>query len=284
MSWIHITEPVQRRALLTAAAGRVFTARAAAERREIAVPDIDRGEIWQTVDGAVTVWVMPDAGEVILADVDGATTDWSLFDDLAAGAGWSGVWHFSAFAGQSHMAALAESANARRVATKMRVSVAEVPAPDGIDLVPMDDADFASYRAVADEDYAQERFASGAEPTIEDSRRVAAEQMADVLPEGPRTAGHRLWTVLDGAGERVGILWVHLGEDVAFIYDISLHESRRGQGLGTQALRAAAEEAASAGLDVLALNVFGSNDGARRLYAREGYRETEVLWSVPIGS
>ncbi|REJ05509.1 GNAT family N-acetyltransferase [Microbacterium bovistercoris] len=283
MSWNRVSDPEQRGVLISAAVGRVYAARSAAERRDIPVPELDSGEIWQTDDGTVTVWTIPGDGEVVLADVDGPTIAWPILDDLAAQAGWSGIWHFSSFAEGTEMAALAAAGDARRVATKMRVSVSEVPAPAGIRLVPMGEDDFAAYRAVADEDYAQERFASGAEPTIEDSRRVAAEQMAELLPDGPRTPGHRLWTVRDSVGERVGILWVHVGEDAAFIYDISLDESRRGQGLGTQALRAAAEQTAAAGLDVLALNVFGSNDGARRLYAREGYRETEALWSVPIG-
>ncbi|MFE6733608.1 GNAT family N-acetyltransferase [Microbacterium sp. NPDC057650] len=283
MTWVKITDPTRRQVLLDAAVGRVFSARAAAERGDIAVPETDGGEIWQTDDGAVTVWAMPRAGAVVLADIDGVTVSWPHLDDLAAQAGWTGGWEFGSFAGEPRMAALASEADARRVATKMRVEVAGVPAPIGIRLVPMTDADFAAYRAVADEDYAQERFASGSEATIEESRRVAAEQMVEYLPDGPRTAGQRLWTVRDEAGDRAGILWVGFDDHAGFIYDISLDEDRRGQGLGTQALRAAARETADAGLAVLALNVFGSNEGARRLYTREGYRETEVLWSVPIG-
>lgn len=30
----------------------------------------------------------------------------------------------------------------------------------------------------------------------------------------------------------------------------------------------------------IALNVFGSNEPARRLYAREGYLESEIIWSA----
>ncbi|MFE6994754.1 GNAT family N-acetyltransferase [Microbacterium sp. NPDC057659] len=282
MTWVQVTAPTRRSALIASAVGRVFAARAAAERREIDVPEMDSGEIWQTDDGAVTVWAMPRAGSVVLADVDGTAVSWPQLDALAAVAGWSGSWEFSSFEGEPRMAALATEAAARRVATKMRVDVAGVPAPAGIRLVPMTDADFETYRAVADEDYAQERFASGSESTIEASRRVAAEQMAEYLPDGPRTAGQRLWTVRDEAGEGAGILWVGFDDHAGFIYDISLDEDRRGQGMGTQTLRAAAAETASAGLAVLALNVFGSNEGARRLYAREGYRETEILWSAPI--
>lgn len=285
MTWSSVTEP-RRRELLRAAAERVTVARAAAERREIAVPETDRGEIWATDDGVTTVWVMPDEHTVVLADLLTNETDpmalWRQLEELAGTAGWTGVWNFSAHAGQQTMTALAAAAQATRVATKMRIAAVGVAEPEGIHLHPMDDADYTSYRADADEEYAQERFASGAEPTIDESRRVAAEQMLDLLPEGPRTRGHGMWVVRDHDGQRAGILWVHFGEAEAFIYDIAMDEGRRGHGLGTQTLRAAAVETVRAGADVLALNVFGSNEGARRLYAREGYRETESLWSVPI--
>ena len=105
---------------------------------------------------------------------------------------------------------------------------------------------------------------------------------AALLPEGLQAPGNRFWTVRDDDDRRAGILWLHLRENLGFIYDFAIDEDRRGRGLGTQTLRAAAEETARAGLDVLALNVFGSNPGARRLYEREGYRITESLWSVPI--
>ncbi|MDQ0612422.1 ribosomal protein S18 acetylase RimI-like enzyme [Microbacterium sp. W4I4] len=286
MSWIPVTEPARRRELLTAAVGRAHAAKASAERRELAVPETDQGEIWTTEDGATIVWAMPDEYRIVLADLLTHETDpaavWRLLEELAGEAGWSGAWSVSAYAGQGRVAALVGAARATRVATKMRVAVAGVPAPEGIRLHPMGDADYSAFRAVADEEYAQERFDSGSEPTIEAARRVAEEQMFELLPEGPRTPGHRLWVVRDRDDRRAGMLWVHFGEGVAFIYDIAMDEDRRGQGLGTQTLRAAAEETARAGADVLALNVFGSNENARRLYTREGYRETETIWSVPI--
>jgi len=286
VSWVPVTEPDRRRELLTAAVGRAHAAKAAAESRELTAPEDDRGEIWTTEDSTTTVWAIPDAYKVVLADLFTNETDpaalWSLLEKLAGVAGWSGVWSVSAYTGQERMAALVGAAHATRVATKMRIAVAGVPAPEGIRLHPMSDVDYAAFRAVSDEEYAQERFDSGSEPTIEDARRVAAEQMLELLPEGPRTPGHRLWVVRDRDDRRAGMLWLRLDEEAAFIYDIAMDEDRRGQGLGTQTLRAAAAESARAGAEVLALNVFGSNEDARRLYTREGYRETETIWSVPI--
>lgn len=108
----------------------------------------------------------------------------------------------------------------------------------------------------------------------------AEASMARLLPDGLATPGQRLWTVCDDGGQAVGRLWVHLQEHRGFIYDIEMRESVRGQGLGTQTLRAAAAHTSEVGLRLLALNVFGSNEPARRLYAREGYTETEVIWSA----
>ncbi|GAB2514437.1 hypothetical protein GCM10027267_09060 [Paramicrobacterium agarici] len=45
---------------------------------------------------------------------------------------------------------------------------------------------------------------------------------------------------------------------------------------------AAAAQTRRAQLPVLALNAFGSNAGARRLYEREGYVATETLWSAKV--
>jgi ribosomal protein S18 acetylase RimI-like enzyme len=287
VSWGEVVESGRRRELLASAIRRAYAAKAAAERREIPVAESDSGEIWAMADGSATAWVLPSESDVVIADLASTVQDpaavWTMLEDLAATAGWTGIWRFSAYEGQEMMAALAASAPATRVATKMRVTVAGVPVPEGIGLRPMDTADYEAFRAVSDEEYAQERFDSGSEPTLEEARRVAAEQMVELLPDGLQTVGNRLWVVQDADGRRAGILWLHLRDDEAFIYDIAMDEDRRGQGLGTQALRAAAAETARAGLRVLALNVFGSNESARRLYIREGYRTTEILWSVPIG-
>src|SRR5690606_25540597 len=84
----------------------------------------------------------------------------------------------------------------------------------------------------------------------------AEESMARLLPDGLDTPGQRLWTVQDRDAEAVGLLWVHLQEELAFIYDIEMRESVRGLGYGTQTLRAAAE------------------------HTREGFVGTEAIWSA----
>ena len=288
-TWRHITAPDEQEHLVDAVLARVQQVRAAAEGRTSPMPRGLQGEIWSrdSADGDIVVWALPSDGRVallgILAPTQSATPLRAQLGELAAAAGWHGDWNFSAYAGDELMTTLAAEAEAQRIATKMQLLVAEVPEPNGIHLRAMDDADYAVYRAAADEGYAQERFASGAEPTIEEARRFAAQQMAELLPDAQRTAGHLLCTVREEpTDEQIGILWVHLRETTAFIYDIEMDERMRGRGYGTQTLRAAASETRRAGLEVLCLNVFGSNDAARRLYAREGYTEVEAMWALPI--
>lgn len=273
--------------MIAAAAERVRARRLAVQRW--VEPEPERGEIWHLSDHRMTVWAMPDAAAVTLLDIvvpaggpHSPLALSTLLADLAAAAGWSGSWRFGVIDGDPLPASLAARPDARRVATKMQLDVREAAGPSGVQLLPMDDVDYTAYREHADEEYAQERFAAGADASIEAARATVAAQMAEMLPDGIRTPTQRLWTVRDEAGERAGVLWVALRDGFGFINDIALDETRRGQGLGTQALRAAAAEIRAAGLGILALNVFGSNDAARRLYAREGFRETETLWSVPI--
>ena len=281
--WTRVVDGDARRAMIAAAA------RAQARRRAVqgwAEPEPERGEIWHLADDAVTVWAMPDARAVTLLDIDApdrhALDLRQLLGDLSAATGWEGDWRFGVLDGDPLLASLAERPDARRVATKMQLDVRGVAGPVGVGLQQMDDADYAAYREHADEEYAQERVAAGADTSIEAARTTVAAQMAELLPDGPHTAGQLLWTVRDEQDKRAGILWISLRDGFGFINDISVDESRRGLGIGTQVLRAAAAEMRAAGLDVLALNVFGSNDDARRLYAREGFSETETLWTAPI--
>ena len=62
-------------------------------------------------------------------------------------------------------------------------------------------------------------------------------------------------------------------DDSYYICGMALIPEYRGRGLGTRLLSLAEEQAGNKGFDKLSLIVFEQNDGARRLYARHGYRE-----------
>jgi ribosomal protein S18 acetylase RimI-like enzyme len=73
-----------------------------------------------------------------------------------------------------------------------------------------------------------------------------------------------------------------MSQPCLFVYDIHLEKEHRGRGYGKAAMRFAEEEARRRGLDRVALNVFGRNAVARRLYESLGYEENAVSMSKSV--
>lgn len=146
-------------------------------------------------------------------------------------------------------------------------------------LEPMDEAAFDAWREASTRDYAEDKVASGnwlASDALERSRQAFAE----LLPQGRATPGHEIRSMVDDAGARVGYAW-WVPEDrpfgrVAFIYDIAVDPDHRRKGHALAALTAIAEWAREHGLVGVQLHVFGDNTGARELYRRAGFVETDV--------
>ena len=65
----------------------------------------------------------------------------------------------------------------------------------------------------------------------------------------------------------------------ALIWDISVAEEARGQGVGQALLRAAEDEARAAGVGEIRLYVLEANTRARRIYEEAGYRNYERFLS-----
>ena len=76
--------------------------------------------------------------------------------------------------------------------------------------------------------------------------------------------------VIEVDGERAGRLYVHRGPEEIRIMDIALAPAFRGQGIGTELLRALIAEA-DAGRRTLSIHVEGANP-ARSLYERLGFQ------------
>lgn len=174
-------------------------------------------------------------------------------------------------------------AGATLVATNMALDVRGVPEPTGIRLIGMTPDRFAAFLASGVDQFAGELLASGAQPTRAAAVTESRRQHDELFPKGLSSPGQLLWSVLAQEGEdEVGMLWIAIQPDQAFIYDIEMNENARGQGFGTQVLRAAAAQTRAHDRHTLALNVFGHNTGARRLYEREGYAVTREVYSVPL--
>jgi GNAT superfamily N-acetyltransferase len=137
----------------------------------------------------------------------------------------------------------------------------------------MTQAEFETWQEHEVEAYAVDIAEASGVP-LGEARRRSAEQTAELLPDGLRTAGVHLLRILDAEGRPVGVLWVapHPRRPAAgWVYDIEIDEERRGQGFGRAAMLAAEDVARSEGWTAIGLNVFGRNARARALYESLGY-------------
>ena len=148
-----------------------------------------------------------------------------------------------------------------------------------IRLQPMDYPTFEAWREASVREYAQDKVDSG-NWLAADAVERSAREFADTLPDGRNTAGHELCSMVTEDGVRVGIAWF-ASEDrpfgrVVFIYDIGVDPEYRRMGYAQAALGEIESYAREHGCVAVQLHVFGGNSGARRLYQRAGYIETDV--------
>ena len=129
-------------------------------------------------------------------------------------------------------------------------------------------------------EYAAEKVASGNYPQEGSLERARAEFEA-LLPNGRATEGHEIRSMIDDGGNAVGYVWftreVRPVGRVVFIYDIAVDPEHRRKGHAQAALLEVEEYARTNGCLGVMLHVFGSNAGARQLYLRAGYEETNVM-------
>lgn len=166
--------------------------------------------------------------------------------------------------------------------TQMQLDLAApVGAPPRVTLRPMTDAEFATYAQRLVSTYAQDLLDSGAFLDLETATASSAAQTDELLPDGLHSPGQHLWTAYADAAP-VGVLWIHADGPAGFIYDIEVLPEQRRRGYGREVLDAGAHAAADLGAEVLGLNVFGQNDGARALYEKAGYATTEQSYRVML--
>ena len=145
---------------------------------------------------------------------------------------------------------------------------------------PMTSAEFDSLRPKLVREYAAEHVAAGNwTPEVAESR--AAEQTDQLLPQGVNSPGVVMLMAETLEGETVGFLWLALERESglgggAWIYDIEILPQYRGQGFGRALLAAAEAEALVHGVDLIGLNVFGTNSIARNLYESAGYNVSSI--------
>ncbi len=97
-----------------------------------------------------------------------------------------------------------------------------------------------------------------------------------------QTAGHAaqypgaLSFVITRGAQPVGRLLLHVNTRRWHIVDVAVMPVARSQGIATVVFTMLAREARTQGAEQLKLTVLASNAGARRLYARLGFVETDA--------
>jgi ribosomal protein S18 acetylase RimI-like enzyme len=153
-----------------------------------------------------------------------------------------------------------------------------------VELRPMRDDEFTAWLPKMREDYGQ-AMVDDAGITPEGAHAKAAADIEQLFP-GLQPSADQLVFVVEVDGEPVGELWLaerdDFGRRTLFIYDIQVEEAHRGRGYAKAAMRLAEEEARRRGIRRLALNVFGRNTVARRLYQSLGYEENAIAMSKSL--
>ena len=155
-----------------------------------------------------------------------------------------------------------------------------------VSFVELQDGPYREYRTNLVRHYAADKVRAGAWSQAEAEGR-AARDVDGLLPEGPATQGHFLYSVRDDSmGAEVGTVWLALKDSgvgrSVWIYDIIIHEDFRRKGYASSTLDLVEERARDLGAKSVELHVFGHNRGARALYEKMGYNITSITMAKPV--
>ena len=157
---------------------------------------------------------------------------------------------------------------------------------NNVRLVELGDTPYHEYRKDLVRNYAADKVRAGTWSQAEAEGR-AARDVDGLLPEGPATQGHFIYSVRDDSTDaEVGTVWFALrnsgvGRSV-WIYDIKIDESFRRKGYASRTLELVEDRAIKLGARSVELHVFGHNHGARALYEKMDYNETSITMAKKI--
>ena len=139
-----------------------------------------------------------------------------------------------------------------------------------VKLEPLQQNDFEKFLERGIREYAEDHVRNGnwsAEGALERSRK----EFEHYLPDGIKTQDQYLWSILDEEN-KIGVLWVQIKEQKAFIFEFVIDEEFRRKGFGKQALVVMDEKLKSMNVESVALHVFGDNITAQELYKKMGFK------------
>ena len=152
-------------------------------------------------------------------------------------------------------------------------------------LEPMTQTEFESYLEPAIADYAEGHVADGQWAPAE-ALEKARKEFQDLLPQGIQTPDQYLFTLVNDAQQKVGMLWFALrgvpGHGSAWVYDVRIDDAFRRHGYGSAAFGEMEKKVRALGGNKIALHVFGSNHAAREMYEKLGYETTNVLMAKTL--
>lgn len=149
----------------------------------------------------------------------------------------------------------------------------------------MTDEQYQAYLAYFIPDYAGE-IASNYARSFEDALMQAKAEMAHHLPDGAKTEGQRLHTMIDSELQMpIGYVWYRPDEESrsVFIYDFCVLPDYRANGRGKAALRALEMMLAKDGYREIKLRVAADNARAQHVYQGGGFRITGINMAKAIG-
>jgi len=158
---------------------------------------------------------------------------------------------------------------------------------DALRLLEMDETPFReAHRRRLVRDYAADKVRAGVWSEAEAEDR-AAKEVDGLLPEGPATPDHFLYSVRDESiPAEVGMLWISLRDSgrSLWIYDIIVHERFRRRGYATRLLDLVEDKARELRAGKVELHVFGHNPRARALYEKMGYQATSIIMAKQVSA
>lgn len=138
-------------------------------------------------------------------------------------------------------------------------------------LEPIQQEDFERFLEREIRGYAEDHVRNGnwsPEGALERSKK----EFEHYLPDGIHSKDQYLYSIIDENGNKIGVLWVQVKEQKAFIFDFVIDEAFRGKGYGKQALAAMDEKLLSMNVESVELHVFGDNITAQELYKKAGFQ------------
>ncbi|MFF8658570.1 GNAT family N-acetyltransferase [Streptomyces huasconensis] len=151
--------------------------------------------------------------------------------------------------------------------------------PPGVEGRPMTEDEYGPWLARAQENYTRSWIDRGV-PEAQARAKSEADH-AELLPQGLATPD-TLLSVLTQEGAKVGVLWLTLRDDDAFVFRVEVDEDCRGRGHGRSLMLLAEAQARAGGRDRICLSVFAGNATALCLYDSLGYEPVSYSLYKPL--